>query len=186
MVNSWYILHTYTGYEAKIERAIKHLVDSGELSSEVVLETKIPTETVTEVKDGKRRDSVRKFLPGYIMIRMDLPEIGWKAVCSSIRRIQGVSGFVGVAPNARPRPLSTEEATSLLEKCGDIKGERSVHRLKQSFSVGEQVKIVEGSFAEFSGTIEDVNLEKGKLRVMVNIFGRDTPVELGLLQVEKI
>ena len=119
------------------------------------------------------------------MIELDLPDIGWKGTCSAIRRIQGVTGFVGADPNVRPRPISADEAKALLQKSGDIKGEKPT-RLKQSFSVGEQVKIIEGSFSSFSGTIEEVNLEKSKLKVTVNIFGRDTPVELGLLQVEKI
>ncbi|MBO5691172.1 MAG: transcription termination/antitermination factor NusG [Spirochaetaceae bacterium] len=185
MARSWYILHTYNGYESKIEKTIRLLVDSGELSSDVVLDIKVPVEEVVEIKEGKKKVSTKKFLPGYIMIELDLPDIGWKATCSVIRRIQGVTGFVGADPNVRPRPISADEAKALLQKSGDIKGEKPT-RLKQSFSVGEQVKIIEGSFASFSGTIEEVNLEKNKLKVTVNIFGRDTPVELGLLQVEKI
>ena len=185
MARGWYILHTYTGYESKIEKTIRLLVDSGELSSDVVLDIKVPVEEVVEIKEGKKKTSTKKFLPGYIMIELDLPDIGWKGVCSEIRRIQGVTGFVGTEPNARPRPISADEAKALLQKSGDIKGEKPA-RLRQSFSVGEQVKIIEGSFASFSGTIEEVNLEKNKLKVTVNIFGRDTPVELGLLQVEKI
>ena len=185
MARGWYILHTYTGYESKIEKTIRLLVESGELSSDVVLDIKVPVEEVVEIKEGKKKISTKKFLPGYIMIELDLPDIGWKGTCSAIRRIQGVTGFVGVNPSARPRPISVDEAKALLQKSGDIKGEKPA-RLKQNFSIGEQVKIIEGSFASFSGTIEDVNLEKGKLRVTVNIFGRDTPVELGLLQVEKI
>ena len=185
MARGWYILHTYTGYESKIERTIRLLVDSGDLSSDIVLDIKVPVEEVVEIKEGKKKVSTKKFLPGYIMIELDLPDIGWKGTCSAIRRIQGVTGFVGADPNARPRPISADEAKALLQKSGDIKGEKPT-RLKQSFSVGEQVKIIEGSFASFSGTIEEVNLEKSKLKVTVNIFGRDTPVELGLLQVEKI
>lgn len=185
MARGWYILHTYNGYESKIEKTIRLLVDSGELSSDVVLDIKVPVEEVVEIKEGKKKVSTKKFLPGYILIELDLPDIGWKATCSAIRRIQGVTGFVGAAPNVRPRPISADEAKALLQKSGDIKGEKTT-RLKQSFSVGEQVKIIEGSFASFSGTIEEVNLEKSKLKVTVNIFGRDTPVELGLLQVEKI
>ena len=163
----------------------RSLVDSGELSSDIVLDIKVPVEEVVEIKEGKKKVSTKKFLPGYIMIELDLPDIGWKGTCSAIRRIQGVTGFVGADPNVRPRPISADEAKALLQKSGDIKGEKPT-RLKQSFSVGEQVKIIEGSFASFSGTIEEVNLEKSKLKVTVNIFGRDTPVELGLLQVEKI
>ncbi|AEE17715.1 transcription termination/antitermination protein NusG [Treponema brennaborense] len=185
MAKGWYILHTYTGYEGKIERTIRSLLETGDLSSEAVLDIKVPVEEVVEIKDGKKKTSTKKFLPGYIMLELDLPDIGWKAVCSVIRRIQGVTGFVGTGPSERPRPISLEEAKSLLQKSGEIKGEKTA-RLKQSFSVGEQVKIIEGAFATFSGTIEEVNLEKNKLRVMVQIFGRATPVEVDLLQVEKI
>ena len=104
---------------------------------------------------------------------------------NNVKLYQGVTGFVGANSNERPRPISADEAKALLQKAGEIKGEKPT-RMKQSFSVGEQVKIIEGAFASFTGTIEEVNLEKNKLRVMVAIFGRATPVELDLLQVEKI
>lgn len=185
MAKGWYILHTYSGYEAKIERTIRSMLENGDFSSEVVLDVKVPVEEVCEVKDGKKKNVMKKFLPGYIMIELDLPEFGWKDVCAKIRRIQGVTGFVGTGSNVRPRPISADEAKALLQKSGEIKGEKPV-RMKQSFSVGEQVKIIEGAFASFTGTIEEVNLEKNKLRVVVGIFGRATPVELDLLQVEKI
>lgn len=185
MARGWYILHTYTGYEGKIERTIRSLIEAGDLSSDVVSDVKVPVEEVVEVKDGKKKTSTKKFLPGYIMLELDLPDIGWKAVCSSIRRIQGVTGFVGTGASERPRPISADEAKALLQRSGEIKGEKPT-RLKQSFSVGEQVKIIDGAFASFSGTIEEVNLEKNRLRVMVQIFGRATPVEVDLLQVEKI
>ena len=185
MAKGWYILHTYSGYEGKIERTIRMMLESGDLSSDIVLDVKVPVEEVAEVKDGKKRTVTRKFLPSYIMIELDLPEIGWKDTCQKIRRIQGVTGFVGTDYKVRPRPISDEEAKALLQKAGEIKGEKTP-RLKQTFSVGEQVKIIDGAFATFSGTIEEVNLEKNKLRVMVGIFGRATPVEVDLLQVEKI
>ena len=185
MAKSWYILHTYSGYEGKIERTIRMMLENGDLSSDIVLDVKVPVEEVAEVKDGKKKTVTRKFLPSYIMIELDLPELGWKDTCSKIRRIQGVTGFVGTDYKVRPRPISDEEAKTLLQKAGEIKGEKAP-RLKQSFSVGEQVKIIEGAFATFSGTIEEVNLEKNKLRVMVGIFGRVTPVEVDILQVEKI
>jgi len=185
MARGWYILHTYAGYEKKIERSIRTLIDSGTLSTDVVLDVKVPVEEVVEVKDGKKKTATKKLLPGYMMLELDLPDIGWKSVCSNIRRIQGVTGFVGAAANERPRPISADEAKALLLKSGEIKGEKPL-RMKQSFFVGEQVKIIEGAFASFSGTIEEVNLEKNKLRVMVQIFGRATPVEVDLLQVEKI
>lgn len=185
MAKGWYILHTFSGYEDKIERTIRTLIDNGDLSSDVVLDVKVPVEDVVEIKNGKKKIVTKKFLPGYIMVELDLPDFGWKAVCSTIRRIQGVTGFVGTNPNVKPYPLSSEEAKTLLQKSGDIKGEK-VARTRQSFNVGEQVKIIEGAFATFTGTIEEVNIEKNKLRVMVGIFGRSTPVEVDLLQVEKI
>ena len=185
MAKGWYILHTYSGYEAKIERTIRSYIESGDLSEDVVLDVKVPVEDVVEVKDGKKKVTSKKFLPGYIMVELDLPDLKWKDACTKIRRIQGVTGFVGTNSNERPRPISADEAKALLQKAGEIKGEKPT-RMKQSFSVGEQVKIIEGAFASFTGTIEEVNLEKNKLRVMVAIFGRATPVELDLLPVEKI
>ena len=185
MAKGWYVLQTYTGYENKVEQKIKMLIDTQKLSSDVVSGVKVPVEETVELKDGKKKYGTKKFLPGYILVEMDLPEIGWKDTCSVIRTIQGVSSFVGVLKSERPRPLSSDEAKGLLQKTGEIKGEKSP-RVKQNFSVGEQVKIVEGAFASFTGTIEEVNLEKNKIRVMVGIFGRSTPVEVDLLQVEKI
>jgi transcriptional antiterminator NusG len=140
---------------------------------------------VVEVKDGKKRTQTRKFLPGYILVEMDLPDLNWKASCSKIRKIQGVTGFVGTPANKKPQPLTGDEARSILQKSGEIKGERPV-RTHQSFSAGEQVKIIDGPFESFTGTIEEVNQEKNKLKVMVGIFGRNTPVEVDLLQVEKL
>jgi transcriptional antiterminator NusG len=140
---------------------------------------------VVEVKDGKKKVSTKKFLPGYILLEMDLPDQGWKPICSAIRRIPGVTGFVGSSPNLKPQPISQEEARMIFQKTGEIKGEK-VLKPKQTFSVGETVRIIDGPFDSFTGTIEEVNLEKGKLRVMVGIFGRATPVEVDFLQVEKI
>ncbi len=186
MAKGWYILNTYAGYEGKIERTIRAMLEAGDLSSDVVLDVKVPVEDVLEIKNGKKRNVSRKFLPGYMMIEMDLPEVDWKSACSAIRRIQGVTAFVGsVSPSVRPRPISNDEVIALLQKAGDIKGDKGA-RVKQSFAVGEQVKVIDGPFVSFSGAIEEVNAEKGKLRVVVGIFGRATPVEVDLNQVEKI
>ena len=119
------------------------------------------------------------------MLEMDLPDFGWKDLCGKIRHIQGVTGFVGTNPSERPRPISAEEAKSLLLKAGEIKGEKNV-KIKQNYAIGDQVKITEGPFATFSGSVEEIDPTKGKLRVMVQIFGRATPVEVDLLQVEKL
>ena len=187
MSKGWYILHTYSGYENKIEGLIRRYIETGDLDGKVVLDVKVPCEDVVEIKDGKRKVSSRKFLPGYILVEMDLPsdESGWKPVCSLIRRIRGVTGFVGTAPKDRPMPISADEARGILEKTGEIKGEKTV-RARVTFNAGESVKIIDGPFASFSGTIEEVNLERNKLKVMVGIFGRATPVEVDLFQVEKI
>ena len=186
MSRCWYILHTYTGYEGKIERSIRTLIEKNEIDSNVVLDVRVPVEEIVEIKDGKKKVRNNKFLPGYIMLEMDLPEIGWKETCLKLYRIQGVTGFVGnVSRNNRPTPITTDEAKNLLMKSGAIKGEKQVH-VRQSFNVGDQVKITDGPFASFTGTIKEINVEKEKLSVEVQIFGRPTPVELSYLQAEKV
>ncbi|MDR1955729.1 MAG: transcription termination/antitermination protein NusG [Treponema sp.] len=185
MATGWYVLHTYSGYENRIEKTIRMLIEAGELDKEQVRDVKIPSEEVVEVKDGKKRTMTKKFLPGYILVEMDLPDPGWKAICSKIRKIPGVTGFVGTPADRKPQPLQGEEARVILQKSGEIKGERPV-RTRQSFDPGQQVKIIEGPFESFTGIIEEVNHEKNKLKVMVGIFGRNTPVEVDLLQVEKL
>lgn len=184
MAKGWYVLHTYTGYENKIEKTIRIMMNDGELD-DVVSDVKVPSEQVVEVKDGKKKVSNKRFLPGYILLEMDLPDLSWKTPCSRIRRINGVTGFVGASPGRKPQPISQEEARNILLKTGEIKGEKSA-KPKQSFTVGESVRIVEGPFDSFTGQIEDVNEEKAKLKVMVGIFGRATPVEVDFLQVEKV
>ena len=185
MAKNWYIVQTYTGYESKVERTIRQMLETGDLDTNVVCDVKVPVEEVIEIKDGKKKSRKNKFLPGYIMMELDLPEIGWKDVCGAVRRVQGVTGFVGTNPNERPRPISGDEAKNLLQKSGDIKGEK-VARVVQFYEVGDQVKITDGPFATFSGTVEEINTERSKLRVMVQIFGRATPVEVDLMQVEKL
>ena len=119
------------------------------------------------------------------MLELDLPDLGWKETCNTIRRIQGVTGFVGTNPSERPRPISSDEAKRMLQKSGDLKGEKAIF-VKQTFDINDQVKITEGPFATFNGTVEEVNVEKERLRVMVQIFGRATPVEVEFGQVEKL
>ena len=185
MDKKWYIIHTYTGYESKIEHTLHLMLDAGELSPEIVTQIRVPTEEVVEVKNEKKITRNNKILPGYIMLELDLPQLGWKDTCSKIRRIQGVTGFVGTNPNVRPHSITTDEAKNLLQRSGEIKGEKQIH-VKQSFSVGDQVKITDGAFATFTGTVEEISPEKDKMRVMVQIFGRAAPVEVSLLQAEKI
>lgn len=185
MAKAWYVLHVYSGYENKIERTIRMMIENGDLSREVVTDIKVPSEEVVDVKDGKRRSSSRKILPGYLLVEMDLPDDGWKAACSAIKRITGVTGFVGQSQHNKPAPITGEEARQILQRAGEIKGDRAP-RNRQTFSAGEQVKIIEGPFESFTGAVEEVYAEKSKLKVMVGIFGRATPVEVDMLQVEKI
>ena len=186
MSKGWYILQTFTGYEQKVERTLHQLLEEGKIDSSVLTNVRIPTEEVVEIRNNKKHSHTNKLYPGYVMLEMDLPELGWKTTCTPIRRIQGVNGFVGcLSPMDRPRPITDDEARRMLNGGEDDKGEKVV-RIKQNFEVGETVKITEGPFATFSGAIEEVNAERNKLRVNVQIFGRATPVEVDVLQVEKI
>lgn len=185
MAKGWYVVHTYSGYEQKIERIINKMRETDTDFALVCTDVKVPFETVVEVKDGVRRDVKRKILPGYILVELDLPDHSWKSWCSQIKRIQGVTGFVTPNDSVKPQPLNAAEVKSLFQKTGDLPAEK-VFKPKQSFSIGEQVRIIEGPFDSFTGVIEEVNLEKARMRISVGIFGRSTPVEVDFLQVEKI
>jgi len=185
MAKGWYMVQTYAGYENKIEKILHLKLENGELNKEYVTDILVPVEEVVEIKDNKKKTRKVKFLPSYIMLELDLPDLGWKATCSAIRRIQGVNGFVGTDPNVRPRPISDDEARKILVRCGRIKGEKNV-RVMQAYNVDDQVKINEGPFASFSGVVEEIYPDKSKMRVMVQIFGRATPVEVDITQVEKL
>ncbi len=184
MAKGWYVVNTYTGYEQKIERTINKLRENNEEFAEVCSEVKVPFETVVEIRNDKEKQVKKKILPGYILVELDLPEKNWMKWCSEIRRIQGVTGFLTTTEKARPKPLREIEVRRILQKIGEVP-EDKVFKPRQSFTVGESVKITEGPFESFSGEIEKVNLEKGKLTVSVGIFGRSTPVEVDFDQVEK-
>ncbi|MCL2139511.1 MAG: transcription termination/antitermination protein NusG [Treponema sp.] len=187
MATGWYVIHIYSGYEKRIEKQIRKMIETGEIEKDIVRDVKIPTEEIVEVKDGKKRSFPKKLLPGYILVEMDLPDtdMGWKIPCSKIKKIDGVTGFVGTQAGRKPQPLTSSEARAILQKTGEIKGDRMM-RARQSFSAGEQVKIIDGPFESFIGTIDEVYPEKNKLKVMVGIFGRNAPVEVDILQVEKL
>ena len=120
MAKHWYVLHTYSGYENKIEKSIRKLIEDGELE-EAVSDIKVPAEEVVEIKEGKKKVSTKKFLPGYILLEMDLPDLGWKQVCSRIRRLNGVTGFVGSSGGNKPQPISAEEAKAIFQKTGRLR-----------------------------------------------------------------
>jgi transcriptional antiterminator NusG len=184
MAKNWYVVHAYSGQENKVEQQIRKIIESGEFS-DFIFDVKVPQEEVVEVKDGRKKSLIKKFLPGYVLVEMELPDAGWKEICGAIKKIAGVTGFVGANKNQKPKPIQQDEAKTILQKIGDIKTDK-LAKPKMNFNVGEVVRIVDGPFNSFTGSIEEVNLEKGKLRVMVGIFGRSTPVELEFLQVEKI
>ena len=185
MSKAWYILHTYSGYENKIERTIRTYIDRGIIPQDVIFDMKIPEEEIVENKDGQRKNVKRKFLPGYILIEMDLPDNGWKKICAGVRGIAGVSGFLGSTGGSKPHPMSTEETKNILQKTGEIKGDKT-QRFAQTFTVGQVVKIIDGPFASFNGTIDEVMYERSKLCVLVDIFNRTTPVEVDMSQVESV
>jgi transcriptional antiterminator NusG len=184
MAKGWYVVHTYSGHENKVQKHVTRLIES-ERFGDHLFDVKVPQEDVVEIQNGKKRVSSKKFLPGYILVEMDLGDAIWKDLTATIKQIQGVTGFVGVTIGRKPPPISGDEVRAILQKAGAIKSDRMM-RPRQSFSVGETVRIVDGPFDSFTGTVEEVNLEKGKLRVAVGIFGRSTPVELDFLQVEKV
>lgn len=186
MAKGWYIVHTYSGYEQKIQRTILKLREMDDEFALTVSDVKVPMETVTEVKDGKKKEVKRKILPGYILVEIDFPDDGtWKNTYSKIKRIQGVTGFVSAMEGKKPQPMSAAEFKEIMQKTGEVPTEKTF-KPKQNFQVGEEVKIIDGPFESFSGTIDDVDSVKGKLRVSVQIFGRSTPVEVEYLQVEKV
>jgi len=176
MSQNWYVIHTLTGQEEKVKTNIENKLKEGQLS-ENVFEILIPTEQVSEVKDGKKKISLRKFFPGYVLVRMDLSDEAWY----TIRNIPGVTGFIGT--KTKPVPLLESEVNLILKQTEERKEKPTP---KVLFEKGDNVKIIEGPFINFNGTIEEVNPDKGKIKVMVSIFGRATPVELEYWQVERV
>ena len=172
----WYIVHTYSGFEQRVEQTIREMMrtaQEGGLIHEVV----VPTEKVIELgKGGTKRTTTRKFYPGYVMLRMTMTDFSWHLVQS----IPKVTGFVG--GKNRPAPMKPEEAARILQLMEDRK---ETPRPKFSFDRGDEVRVIDGPFGGFNGVVEDVNYDKGKLRVSVSIFGRQTPVELDFIQVSK-
>jgi len=175
MENQWYVVHTYSGFEGKVKEHILKKAESLGLQ-EKISEIIIPTEEVIELRDGKKRKSSRKFFPGYILIKMEITDETWHLVNGTPK----VSGFLG--DSKHPLPLNDEEMQEVLHQMdtGTVRA-----TAKSTFEKGEVVRIVDGPFVNFSGVVEEVHPDQGKLRVMVSIFGRATPVELEFLQVEK-
>jgi len=180
MSKEWYVIHTFSGHENKVKLALEKKVENLGLQ-EVVNQVKIPTVEVTEVRDGKKRVKTKKFFPGYVLVEMVLNDDSW----SVVRSIPGVTNFVGAFGVNKPKPLSRDEVNSLFDQMGEQKAREKVSAVME-FSVGEHIKVIDGPFNNFTGVVEEVFPEKGRLRVKVEIFGRGTPVELDFLQVGKI
>ena len=173
---SWYIVHTYSGFENKVKESLEERVKAYGLQDKVG-DVLIPTEDVVEMRAGKKVVTSKRFFPGYILVEMDMTDDAWHVVKNTPK----VTGFVGAG--AKPTPLSKDEVEQILTQ---VKTAAEKPKPKYMFEKGEQVRINEGPFASFTGVVDEVNLEKNTLKVMVTIFGRATPVELDFLQVEKI
>ena len=163
----WYVVHTYSGYENKVAGNIEKVVENRKLH-DLIEEVRVPTETVTEIKDNKKRDVERKIFPGYVLVKMVMTDDSWYVV----RNTRGVTGFVG--PGSKPVPLTEQEVLALgVEKRAEVEA---------SYAVGDTVKIVDGPLEGFIGTVEFLDTAKDQVRVIVSMFGRETPVELQVAQ----
>jgi len=171
---SWFVIHTYSGYEERVkknlEQRIKYMDTEGEISQVV-----IPTENEIEVKGGQKRTVSKKILPGYVLVQMSMSDQSWRIV----RNTPGVTGFVGSGD--KPVPLPEEEVGQILRQM-----EAEAPKLKIGFREGQSVRVTDGPFVDFIGVVDSLNPEKGKVRVLLSLFGRETPVELDFLQVEKL
>jgi transcriptional antiterminator NusG len=176
----WYVVHTYSGYENKVTSNLKNVIASRGMEDRVY-EVVVPMEDVVEVKNGKRVTVQKKVFPGYLLVRSDLDDDSWGA----IRNTPGVTGFVG--PGTKPTPLSRREVESILQvKPEGVQAPSKQRRPRLEYEVNETVRVKEGPFADFSGQIAEINEDQLKLKVLVNIFGRETPVELEFSQVAKL
>jgi len=175
-MKNWYVVHTQTGVEDKVKTLLESRVASQGLTDSIT-KIVIPTEQVSEIRSGKKRISQRKFFPGYLIVEMDLSEKTYLL----IKTTPGVTGFIGLGK--RPMPLPQKEVDNILKRTEETQVKPSP---KVIFEKGEQVRVNEGPFVNFNGTIDEIHPEKGKLKVSVSIFGRATPVELEYWQVEKV
>ena len=173
----WYVIHAYSGFEKSVQRALLDRIARADMQDKFG-QILVPTEEVVEMRSGQKSISERKFFPGYVLIEMDMTDEAWHLVKNTAK----VTGFVGGAHGRKPPPISEKEVQSILQQM-----QEGVEKPKPKvlFEIGEAVRVKEGPFTDFHGSVEDVNYDKSKLRVSVTIFGRATPVELEFGQVEK-
>ena len=170
----WYIIHTYVGHEDKVKNKLEQRIKSMDAGTRI-LRVEIPKENEIEIRSGQRRTVEKKMFPGYLMVQMAMDHESWKVV----RETPGVTGFVGDGKEATP--LEDHEADRILKQ-----KEEGVAQVKIRFKKGENVRVVDGPFSDFIGTVDEINMGKGKVKVMLTLFGRETSVELDFLQVEKL
>ncbi len=170
---AWFVVHCYSGYENKVRHNLEQRIETMGMKNKI-FDVVVPTEEEIEVKDGKRRTVERRVFPGYILVQMIMNEDSWYVV----RNTPGVTGFVGMGND--PTPLRPEEVSQIVKRM-----EADAPRIKVTYSEGQKVRIIDGPFNDFIGTVADIDMERAKVRVMVSFFGRETPVELDFLQVEK-
>jgi transcription termination/antitermination protein NusG len=171
---NWYVIHSYSGYENKVKKNLEHRIDSLGMQDKI-FEVVVPTEEEIELKDGQRRTVERRIFPGYILVDMMMDEDSWYVV----RNTPGVTGFVGSV--RRPTPLRERDVSKILKRM-----RAETPRVKVTFHPGQKVRIADGPFEDFVGTVDEIYADKGKVRILVSFFGRETPVELDFLQVEKL
>ncbi len=169
----WYVIHTYAGYEKKVQNNLLSRITHDKMDTRI-FQVVVPTEEEVELKDGIRRTTERRVFPGYILVEMVMDEDSWYFV----RNTPGVTGFVG-AEN-KPIPLREDEVNRILKRM-----EAEAPKIKVNFKVGQKVRIVEGPFEDFMGTVDDIDFDRARVKVLVNFFGRETPVDLDFLQVER-
>lgn len=170
----WYVVHCYSGYENKVRHAIEQRIETMGMRDKI-FDVIVPTEEEIEIKDGKRRNVERRVFPGYILVEMKMDEDSWYVV----RNTPGVTGFVGMGND--PTPLRPDEVKAIMDRM-----ESGKPVLRHDFKVGQKVRIIDGPFNDFIGTVAAIDVDKSKVRVMVNFFGRDTPVELDFTEVQKV
>jgi len=175
MAKQWYVVHTYSGYEQKAKQALLERIKTNQME-ELFDEVLVPAETVVEIRKGQKKETTRKFFPSYILVKMELTDVTWHLVKETSR----VTGFVGNSAN--PPAIPEEEVLRITKKIdeGQMKP-----KLKYTFEKGDSVRVIDGPFNTFNGIVEEVNPEKGRLKVLVSIFGRATPVDLEFTQVER-
>ncbi len=172
----WYVVHTYAGYEDRVKNNLEHRIDSMDASAEI-FEVLVPTEEELDIREGQRRTVSKKVFPGYILVNMALTDNSWYVV----RNTPGVTGFVTSGDPPRPVPLEDDEVKAIV-----VQMEAEAPRVKVGLDKGEKIRIIDGPFSDFIGTVDELYPDKGKIRVLVSFFGRDTGVELDYLQVEKL